>query len=174
MGIDEISFERPWKMVSDTAHCRFVENEIRKFVGRGLIEVWEKTKDSSDEPSNIVATFQYNGAWEVHHIKINIDGTIRSGGKNNSDASGSANIGFVSTMKQIYEKHLSRGRKIRIVTDSDLWQNYKIFVDRLIKTSGRKLGEFNPNDIAFDGSPCVSQVIEHRGKFLNGTSIPLI
>jgi hypothetical protein len=174
MRIDEISFERPWQLTSNTPYCQFVENEVRKHIGRGLIQVWEKIKNSPDESSNIVATFQHDGAWEVHHIKINTDGTIQSGSKNNSDASETANIGFVSTMKQIYDQHLKRGRKIRIVTDSDLWQNYKTFIDRLVKTSGRKLGEFKPNDVSFDGEPCVSQVIEHRGKFLNGTKIPLI
>ena len=138
--------------------------------------MWEKIKDSPDEPSNIVATFQHNGAWEVHHIVIDQNDRMHSGIKGSVTPQSSGNTGFISTAKKIYEDHLKRGRKIRISSTPALWKNYKTFIKSIVKNNVNvtKINPENLNDIAFDGSPCVSQVIEHRGKFLNGTKIPLI
>jgi hypothetical protein len=175
MRIDEISFSKPWNLISGTNNCYFIQSKIRDHVPRGLIQVWEKEKESSTEDTNIIATFESNGAWEVHHIRIDSRGIIHSGRKNQVLADRSANIGFISTAKKIYEDHLSRGRSIRVSSSLELWHNYEKFIDRIIRDTKYNVEKkkFNPNAVSFDGSPCVSQIIEPRGKFLNGTTINL-
>lgn len=173
MRIDEISFGRPWKLVGGTSYCDIIQGKIRHYVPRGLIQVWQKEQDSPDEDINLIATFEHRGAWEVHHIRIDKNREIHSGIKNKNLASPGANIGFISTAKKIYEDHLARGRAIRISTSPELWNNYETFINRILRDSRYNVQreEFNPNDTSFDGSPCVSQVISPRGKFLNGTTI---
>lgn len=176
MRIDEISFERPWQLTSNTYYCDYIEDEVRKYVPNGLIQVWEKQNTSPNKDHNVVATFEYNGAWEVHHMVIDQNGKIHSGIKGSVPPQISGNTGFISTAKKIYEDHLKRGRKIRISSTPSLWKNYETFIKSIVKNNVNvtKINPVNLNDKAFDDSPCISQVIEHRGKFLNGTKIPLI
>lgn len=175
MRLDEISFDQPWKLVSGTPYCDYINQEVRKYIPRGLIQVWEKVRETPQEDYNILVTFQHNGAWEVHHVKIDTNGKIYSGQKDNTRSQQMANIGYVSTAKQIYEKHLSRGRKIRVSSTLELWSNYEKFINKIIRDSDYRIkkGQFNLNDISFDGKPCVSQIIEHQGKFLNGSTMLL-
>jgi hypothetical protein len=171
MKIDEVTFNRPWNLVSGTDRTKWLEAEVRRHVGRGLIEVWEKSGDSDQ----LVCTFENNGYWEVHHIRIK-NGQVVKAGTSSDISTEVPNIGFISTAKDIYMNHLNRGRKIKITTIPSLWPSYKKFIEKIVLDSNgaRKLGTFNPNDVSFDGEPCLSQIVESRGKFtsITGLQVP--
>ena len=168
MKLFEIDFDKPWVLKTDTNTTDFVQAQLRKQIPTGLIQVWENEGD----PQQIIFTFEYNRFWEVHHLFVDDNRVIHSGTREKT-LNSSPSIGFYSTAKELYKRHLDRGRKIKITTTPELWKSYKRVVSKMIADTGEKhrLVSYNDNDIAFDGEPCVSAIIESKGKFLNKTRL---
>lgn len=165
MKINEVEFSRPWDLITGTETTEHVKSEIRKSGISGLIQVWQK----SDDPHQIVMTFERNGAWEVHHAYVDTQGNFISGKRLSSEIrKKSPDIDFLATMKRIYEQHMNRDRKIRITARPRQWKIYKKVIERLLKNHPDwELGKYTNNDIGADGKSCVSQEIKPVNQFKN-------
>jgi hypothetical protein len=166
--IDEVDFNNPWNLRSGTPRCSAITQMIRSQGISGLIQVWEK----EDDPSQLLATFEHAGSWEVHHFHIDEHGEISSGEKLRQNKT--PNVGMIATVKKIYEDHLARGRTVRVTATPQLWRNYSVFINKIVSKSrgNYKVGKPDYNATSADGELCVSQIISHRGKMLNGVKIP--
>jgi hypothetical protein len=166
--IDEVDFNNSWNLRSGTPRCLTITQMIRSQGISGLIQVWEK----EDDPSQLLATFEHAGSWEVHHFHIDEHGEISSGEKLRQNKT--PNVGMISTVKKIYEDHLARGRTVRVTASPEMWRNYSVFINKIVSKSrgNYKVGKPDYNATSADGEPCVSQIISHRGKMLNGVKIP--
>jgi hypothetical protein len=124
-----------------------------------------------------------DGAWEVHHLMVHqnpntgeqeiisgekiansLDKSLRSKAK-------LSNTGFINTAIFLYQQRLSRGLPIRVQTtvESNLWRNYKQFIDYIVKKSNGDLiaSEVENGIDPLSGKATVSIVIRknNTGKF---------
>ena len=122
----------------------------------------------NDDSQFIMTFYSTDGAYEVHHFKIQNDaiysGQILISAKNRNFA---ANPRYISTAIRLYKKELSRGHKIRVVADkaSGMWPIYQRVIERLIDNKNYEAEQIDTNYVGMDDKVYVAQVIKPAGKF---------
>lgn len=163
MQINEISFDQPWTLVTNTSRTDHVKQDLKNRGFTGATMVYEK----SDDPSQIIFLINVDGYWEVHHQHLNLKtGEFTSGQKINTGKT--TNIGLPSTAKKLYQSRLDRGQRVRVTAPPELWKTYQKIIEKIVKDSNDRLksGEIITNNVGIDGMPCVSQTISYHGKSL--------
>jgi hypothetical protein len=160
MLINEV-FDNPYSLVTDTPLTNVITNSIRKSgQGSSGLIVYEV----SDDPQQFFILIAVNGAWEVHHQRLQ-NGHLVSG--EHLRVNQGPNPRYVSTAIQLYRARLDRGHTIRVVGTSEMWPTYERVIDRMLKQKGRHYitDEVDQNYIGIDGETYVAQVLRPRGKF---------
>jgi hypothetical protein len=161
MKINEITFDSPWSLTTNTPRTDHVKQDLRNKGFTGGLMVYENSQD----PSQIIFAINVNGYWEVHHQYLDLKtGEFTSGQKIN--IGDKINIGLPSTAKKIYQERLNRGQRVRVTAPSELWKTYQRIIKKIVDDSDGNLvaGEIITDHTGIDGKPCISQTISYRGK----------
>jgi hypothetical protein len=160
-------FDTKWELeVTPTSNHVYTDMK-RQGLGNGGLYVWSK----KDDPKQIIILINNNGYWEVHHAVKNDEGEFISGDRLDPGQGGGStpNTGMIATAIDLYDRVLSRGKRIRITAPKNLWRTYDKVIDRMMKKYGNRLkaSEVDDNFTALDGSLCSARTLQFEGKKIN-------